>query len=286
MSEALHTSEAITAHLQWQARIRLSITKNLHEIERMYTDLTIEALYRADDHDLPGGDALHLAGPVANLQAWENRYETAEQRGFGEHIGDDYVIDQVDTEDHPLLVLATWEDTLREERGQPSDLRATITRASTYLIGCLDWMLDSNEHGELNFLGVEKLARDLSRVRGRLEAVLHDGIRHTRGVPCMTCGTALVLIYGKSESLDRWCCRECDETSTLDQYRLAVKADYLANAETLTASDIEQAYRVRPGTLRQWAARGSVAKRGRDSAGRMLYDVADTLAMRDACMHA
>lgn len=260
-------------------RIRLSIATNLREIERMYADLEIEALYQADDPEIPGGDALNLAGPVANVEAWQHRYDTAEARGFGRH--GDYVVDQVDAEDHPLLVLATWEDVLRDECDQPSDLRTTIARASAYIASKVEWMLGTNEYGDLNFLGIDALARDLSRVRSRLEAVLNDGIRSTKGVPCMACGTALVRIWGESEALDRWQCKPCDEQSTLEQYALAVKADYRAHAEALTASDIEKEFRVRPGTLRQWQARGLVKKRGRDASGRLLYDVADTLAQRD-----
>lgn len=254
-------------------RTRLRIARDLRQIERMYADLEIEALYQSDDHLFPGGDALNLAGPVANVEAWQHRYEMAEAHGFGR--GQDYADDQVDVDDHPLLVLATWEIAIREERDQPSDLRCTIARAAHYIAGSVEWMIAAN------FGGLEQLLRELSRVRARLEAVLHDGIRHTRGVPCMTCGQALVLVYGASESLDRWRCRECDEWSTPEQYMLAVKADYRANAEALTASDIEEAYRVKPGTLRQWAARGEVAKRGRDASGRALYAVSDVLRMRD-----
>ena len=48
-----------------------------------------------------------------------------------------------------------------------------------------------------------------------------------------------------------------------------------------TAGQMQLKYRIKPGSLRQWANRGKVRKRGRDESGRMLYDVADALALRD-----
>lgn len=264
----------------WSDRLRVGIPRDLREIRRLYASLGDEALHRADDSsDIPGGDAMHLMGPAANLEAWGHRYMRAEDEGMTTDTN--YAYDQVDSDTHPLLILATWEDAVREERDQPTDLRATVERASEYLLGALDWMLSDDEYGSARFLAVTELAADLRKIRARLESVLHDGIRPDRGVPCMTCGTDLVKVWGEDEDADRWRCRPCDTWSTHEQYMQAVRADYLREADRLTATDMEAAHRIRPGTLRVWAHRGDVHKRGKDDSGRTLYDVAEAVSCRD-----
>lgn len=48
-----------------------------------------------------------------------------------------------------------------------------------------------------------------------------------------------------------------------------------------TASQLKETYRIPEGSTRGWASKGLVTKRGKDIAGRQLYDVADALAQRD-----
>jgi hypothetical protein len=255
--------------------LRISIARDIRAILSLHANLPNEAAHRAYDRELPGGDALVMHGPAANLQAWEHQVEAAEAAFFA---GDRGWLDLDDNDADPqpaLLVLAYWEDKIRDERNQPTDLRATVRRASDYLLSQIDYLVQQ-------YLSVEELARDLRALRTRLESVLKDGIRPDRGVPCMRCGRSLIKVWGADAMSDRWHCKPCDEWSTIDQYNLAIQAHYRANADKLTASDILLEYRIPTGTLRSWAARGDVRKRGRDDSGRMLYDVADTLAARDA----
>lgn len=262
--------------------LRLRISICLTSIVSMYSRLHDEATHqRVNEAGLyiPGGDALNMLGPAANLEAWQHRYETLEDAGFGPH--QDYVYDQIDVDDHPLLVLAGWEDVIRDHRNQPSDLKATVNRAADYIRGQLDWLIGYSDHDTPNFLPIDALVADLRRVRARLERLLHDGEQVDRGVPCMKCGEDLVKVWGVNEDTDRWHCKACHEWSTPEQYHQAVKYDYMANSDKLTATHMEEQYRVKPGTLRKWASDGDVRKRGKDDSGRTLYDVEDTLKMRD-----
>ena len=265
--------------------LRLRIAREMTSIVTLYADLHTEALHRPANSAglyIPGGDALNMLGPAANLEAWQHRYETLEEAGF--EAGQDYVFDQVDSDEHPLLVLAGWEDVIRDARNQPTDLRATVQRAADYIRSSMDWMLDTDQYGNIMFLGTDALLHDLHRVRSRMENLLHDGIRYDRGVPCMECGTLLVKIWGNNPdgTDDKWHCSTCSEWSNEEQYRLAVKYAARAHAKGLTASDMEDEYRVKPGTLRAWVSLGKVKRRGRDNSGRWMFDVSYTLAMRDS----
>lgn len=264
-------------------RLRTRMAQDLSAIVLLYEHLPTESVNRADQASedvLPGGDALNMLGPAANTQAWQYQYEHQEELGTTTGRAD-YAADQVDHEDHPLLVLATWEDVVRDERGQPADLRATVKRAADYLRSSLDWMLATDTDGVPQFLPLDALVRDLRKVRGRLEGVLHDGIRHDRGVPCMYCGQPLTKVWALEAEDDRWHCRPCDLWSTPEQYDLAVQADFRATSDRLNSTDMTTQYRIPPGSLTGWASKGVVRKRGRDASGRQLYDVNDALTQRD-----
>ena len=151
-------------------RLRNDLATVLRAIVDLYGNLEDEAAHRYASKDMPGGDALVMLGPAANLAAWENQIDTAERLYF-EGRAAWIELDDLDTDPAPpLLVLASWVDIIREERGQPTDLRATVKREADYLVRSLDWIVE-------NFLPVDELARDLSALRGRLEAVLKDGTR-------------------------------------------------------------------------------------------------------------
>lgn len=257
----------------------LSIARSLTAITILYRDLEDEALHRFADKDIPGGDALVYLGPVANMEAYNYR-QLSELMGRT-HSKDG--LEDPETDDAPpLLVLASWHEVVRQERGLPdATKRATITREADGIRALIDWMLAEDEHGTPNFMPADELAKDLRHVVARLERILKAGEQQDRGVPCMTCGEDLVKDWGDNEDGDRWHCRHCDEWSTIDQYNLAVKTDYLKNSPTLNAEDMYAEYRIKSGTLTGWATKGLVAKRGKDQNGRILYDVAQATAQRD-----
>lgn len=267
-------------------KARLDVARALSEIGSLYLDLWAEAEAKHADRLMPGGEAMNLLGPVANLEAWQHRYDAAEARAIDE--GDPlpkYVEDQVDAEAHPLLVLATWEDAIREEWDQPTDLKATVPRAIGYLRGKLDWMVATDDQGDPEWLAVEALVRDLKRVRSALEGVLHDGIRSDRGADCLTCGERLIREWAegadKTDEDDHWNCRPCGFRYNHPAYMLAVRADYMSRATWLQADHMQEQYRIPVGTLKSWAHREHVAKRRNVHSGRMVYRVLDAVTRRD-----
>lgn len=248
-------------------KVRVGVARNLRAIVELYEQIPDHAQSKGD----PDGEAVLMLGHVANPEAFNYRLDAAKDAS---HAADQFEADL-------LFMLASWEDMIREERDQPTDLRATVQRAADYLRDAVTWMLSDDEDGNTRFLAIDQMAADLARVRSHLENVLKDGIRSDKGVPCMTCGTALVKVWGADDDSDRWHCRRCEKWSTLEQYRLAVRQDFLRHADWLSAEDMATQWRVAVGTVRQWGNRGYVGKRKNTHTGRIEYRVADVLDRRN-----
>lgn len=237
------------------AELRVSIARDLRAILDLWRNLPEEAEYRADDKEFPGGDALVMLAPAANLEAWEHRYEAAEQMGRDTR----YVNDQ-EAELHPLLVLATWEDAIRDERDQPTDLRATVERAADYVGRSVDWMLGVDEYGDQNFLGIDQLSIDLRRCRAMLENLLHDGERAewTR-VTCIhdMCDEKprLMKVYGDTVADDHYRCPACRQPYQFEEYVSAAKihaASESAADAWVTIADAAHSIERPARTIRTW----------------------------------
>jgi transposase-like protein len=222
----------------------------------------------------------NLAGPVADVETWSNRRASVlagrldpswltEQ---GKELSDDDV-------PHPLWVLATWEREVRIHLDQvlsPGTSRPTLTEARDYLEHHLTWLAHD---GEFDFAGLATALRDC---RNHLERAVQLEEHHDTGAPCPACGRGrLRKDYGASDEDDRWTCPRCQQWWSEEDYRAKVAGTYVAVASALTASQIREQYRVPEATIRKWAERGKVKRRGRDQHGRQLYDVADVLARRD-----
>lgn len=114
-----------------------------------------------------------------------------------------------------------------------------------------------------------------------------DHVHPRSDLSCIAChrerqwDTAHAAHGGAAAREDRWACPSCSASYNEHDYRTKVDAVYVLHAEALPASQIREVYRVPEGTVRQWANRGHVRKHGRDLSGRQLYDVGDTLRMRD-----
>lgn len=275
-------------------KVRREVVEDLDAIEDMYLRLPSQAVSRAADAEIPGGNAMVMLGPGADLEAWGfvqlsaifgrlNLGATDEQRK--RELAD---IVRRDLEP-PLSFLASWADVVREERGQldvEARRPARIGAEITYLRGALDWMLAPDEDGTPWWLPVEDFTTQLHELRTALEEVLYDGERDDTGAPCLNVacgGVRLVKEWapGKDATEDRWHCPRCDRWYDEESYRRAVSGASKLHADSLCASDIEEVYRVNTSTLRTWVQREKVRRRGRDSSGRQLYDVRDTLKMRD-----
>lgn len=195
------------------AEAHLAIARDLREIERMFAALRAEAVNRAGDPWMPGGAAMTLLGPGADVEAWGYVRMSA-------HMGrldiwgaaEVQAIQRADIEP-PLSFLAGWVDIVREARGQTSTRRKpTIRSEIRYLRSALHWMTATNDDGEPWFIEVEAFAYELHRVRTAMETALHDGRRADRiNAECYLCSEAprLCVHYGETEDDDGWYCPEC-----------------------------------------------------------------------------
>lgn len=243
---------------------------SLGEIARMCGLLLEEAIHKGID-----SEAAMLAGPTADPEAWSHRKRSA----VADRI-DARWLDEADEALHPLFVLGTWETMWRELCGQAPDDDEPLTIASA--VAWLDRHL--SDLAAMPDADFGTFRSEVEACRAHVETVLRDGEQVERGTRCPMCGEAdLVLAYGMTPEGDRWCCprRGCNAAYTDHDYRAKVEAVYVLHADRLTASQIQATYRIKAGTLRQWANRGLVAKRGVDRQGRQLYDVAQALATRD-----
>lgn len=289
-------SEDETDQPKWDPnKIRLAIAKDLRAIELLYQGVWAEVLAKAGNPDMPGGDAMVMRGPVADPEAWSYRDLSVAIGRLEENHGE-YEDDR--DPQPPLLMLATWSDAIRKERGQDTGLSASIDRECAYIGNSVDWMLSNDEDGNMNFIAIDDLADDLHTVRNRLESLLHIGRKDAdnRGAPCLTHGRRYVKVWdqlAEGETVDpdtdlgyRWKCKGDDEGEGAhwadpEDYARANRDQARGLASRLTSSDMRIEYRIEPSTLRTWAERGCVPKRGKDKSGRILYDVPAAIENRD-----
>lgn len=244
-------------------------------------------------HDSHGveSEEFALAGPVAHLTTWQQTSIAAMRAGVpAAHLDRD--------ERDPYFVLATWEREIRRTLGHDDYVDCSTTLAGT--VGYLDSQLTTLARGKDTAAQLVQLRSQAADVRSHLEAVLHDSRGPERGAPCPICSEALGANDADPEApraprlrltrddedttgaSDTWTCpRNSDHTWSEADYRHRVGGDYLAHAAALTADQMHQQWRIKPSTLRTWVQRGDVKRRGKDSSGRALYDVAQARAMRD-----
>jgi hypothetical protein len=240
--------------------LRLTLARDLREIQHLYADLRAEAISHADDGDIPGGDAMVMLGPSADPEAWSYRQLSAalgrtEPHGIYENDADPQP---------PLLVLATWEDCIRKELGTETDRKATIEDAAKFLASSIDWCLDIDAAGDVNFIAIDDMAADIAKVRKRLEVVLHAGEqRDVSRVTCTHCDHAprLVKTWARLASADAYHCPSCRTPYDWGQF-LQAKATNLRAEGTerfVLATQAEDAVPDVPKqTMRSWMRRGVV----------------------------
>lgn len=123
------------------------------------------------------------------------------------------------TGQHPLNVLGTWEQMLREDYDQPSDEQMTVSSCVAYLDGQLN-RIAQDEHQDF-----AQFVREISACRSHLEAVLRDHAMGDRaGVGCFDCGGQLERKLTTSGFEDRWTCRDCERRYTYAEYNFALRA--------------------------------------------------------------
>lgn len=231
--------------------------------------------------------AMVLAGPSAH--PIKHRWDLVNARAAGHEVDDPSKVD-------PYFVLAGREEMIRTELGHDDTILCSESLSET--VQYLRWVLPDLATEERLWMLLD-LAETSRHLRGYIEGAEHNSRTPDLGVECPACESKPPLLVRKfahwcdkpdctrehdiSGARDTWQCPRVPEHwwSEAD-YRLWVAADYLANAESLTASQMEQQHGVKPATLRKWVERGQVKKRGLDGQRRVLYDVKDTRKMRDA----
>lgn len=264
------------------ARVRANL-KDIVDLSALTLDEAAEASRGIDS------EAANLAGPAADHgvfaarrrldEIWieQNIPESRQQRAKQNLLADD-------DEQHPYSVLGRWELMLCEDYGHERRGKVTIASAADYLARQLTHLAQDEDQDWPRF------AHEIATCHKHLEEVLHNSSAPETGVPCPSCtadgkaGPALVKHYRDYDTTgaaDQWRCPACRSVWTEADYRLRVAGDYVANAPALTASQLQDAYGIQPATLRQWAHRGVVKKRGRDANGRRLYDADQAYALAE-----
>jgi hypothetical protein len=290
------------------AELRATLT----EIPGLAAHLLDHALFGGHDGHLeaaraiPGGEAMVMLGPVADYDTWARRITvrlTVHYEGTlrGLHP-DPWMTDDLPSDpEPPLLVLGFWEDAWRHHNQHLPGMARTVDAAVGYLKQHLARFAQEPAPSFADF------AVDMGRLRGRLEAILFDGVRDEKGAPCVHCGTMLVrrtaaprkpgprfcrghfgvcrwpprwdldecVRFDRGGLRDVWDCPRCKREYHENEYKNAVAAAYRAHAPALSADDLAVQVGVPKGSIYGWASTGRVRRRGRDLAGRVLYDVAD-----------
>lgn len=200
---------------------RLRIARNLTAIEDMFGRLRGEAINRAGDPNIPGGAAMVMLGPGADVEAFG--YAQLSEL-FGRTKGTTEVAIKGDIEP-PLSFLASWADIIREARGgEPSTRRATVMDEIKYIRSAIDWILATDDNGDPWWMQVMDFTDGLSKVRSAMENALKDGHRSERiNAECKRCPkpTRLVVLKGDQEdgSADSWKCPRCSKDYDVDGVR-------------------------------------------------------------------
>jgi hypothetical protein len=213
--------------------VRLNIARDLREIGRMFGNLKTEAHNRAGDPTIPGGAAMVMLGPRADVEAWTyiqmsamaGRLNLTGKPVLGQKHGKKRaaieLAEIIGTDiEPPLSFLAGWSDIVAENRGgAAADRTATIEGEIKYLAEAIEWMTATDETGIPWWLPVDQFATELHKVRRAMENALHDGKRSDRiNAECKYCDEhpRLLVRLGHNEQADFWQCPNCrhayDET--------------------------------------------------------------------------
>lgn len=201
---------------------------------------------------IPGGDAMVELGPFSDGSAAIDPEQRAD-----EHVHPDSTISHT---------ITSWALDWTEQAGgtmrHPFD-PDHVTWAAKY-------------HPAFN-----DFVTEIRQARTRLEDVTGDGERPDRGAPCFVCHRPLMREYGDDDASDRWWCDRCRKSFGVGEYVSEVGRNYRANAEWLTAEDIETTLRIPRGSLSSWASKGYVRKKRDINTGRVVYSVKDAVTRRD-----
>lgn len=221
-----------------------------------------------DGRSLPGGLAMVALAPVANIEAWEHQYETAERMGRDTT----WIEDEDATWEPPLMTLRFWSDAWRAEHNADYGQRPTVHSEASFIKASLNWAWDHEP-------AFDDFCADIRRARVRLENVLYAGERAQRGAPCMydECNGARLQRKHepyrdesgeKSWRMSNWHCPKCKRSWDNERYLAQVAAaNWAAQAEDVegeTWCSVRYASRqtgVPETTIRAWVTQTKKADR-------------------------
>lgn len=189
------------------------VARNLSAIEDLCASLEVQVIHKANDRELPGGNAMVALAGVANLEAYENQIEFAETVNLNPDTLRTVDLSHLEEEDDtwvpPLQTLRFWSEAWRREHNADYDMRITIATEVNFIRHLLPWAWENEVH-------FEDFAQDIKLVRVRLENMLYAGRRAERSrVSCDKEGCEkkprLIKIYGDDPTgdLDEWRCPGC-----------------------------------------------------------------------------
>lgn len=211
-------------------------------------NLTAALPDEAQERGSTASEALHLATPTADPDAWHQRLNNGWTPDPYATIG----------AHHPRWVLGTWDRHIRLHnshglRTQP----AAVDTAAAYIDQHLSDLAASPTFPFTGFAGA------LAACRAHLEAVLRDGEQIESGAPCMTCHQPI-----RKDTTDpdnpAYRCTTCRRDLTANEYRLAVAAAHLKHADRLPVEDLAERIDVAPSSIRRWANVVRIQKPGED----------------------
>lgn len=283
-------------------RTTIDVAQDLTAIVDMAERIEEQAINDANDRLMPGGLAMVALAGVANLEAWAHKLDAAERHGIHPVIDDD------DEWEPPLQSLLFWSEDLRRMHDQefeptPHRPRPTEITEANIIRHHLDWLWENEPKWD-------DFAEHIDAARKRYEALLTEGLRAKRGVPCLSvdcAGSALVrpvaarrdhrwceghdgvcmipherCPHDRGGLRDEWVCPACDRRYGVEDYRRAVAQSAFLNAEWLSLEDAIARTGAKRGSIQAWATRGHVAKRKDTDTGRMTYRVVDIETRRDS----
>lgn len=255
--------------------------QHLTRIVNMYPDLLAQAVAKGADKQMPGGDAMVMMSPGADLAAYRYRMMS----GLMGRINVPHEETSGDP-DSVLQVLAYWADEIRAERGELTDLPATVKRCADYIRQTLDWAFS----GQAEEFDADAMVADLGRLRSRMEAVLRDGYRPELGVPCIydECGgKRLRRDIDHHGNRSDWYCASCDRRWDAASYQRNVAAEYerqqtewVDGEQWATVSRAAKKTGVSEKRIRLWIERGHIQKRKFDAV-RPLFVSVDAIRHRE-----
>lgn len=194
------------------------VARDLREIVELCTRLEAQAEHKANDPLMPGGLVMVALGGVANVEAYLNKLDTAEEIAraqayrFGLDLEDVWPAIEEDDFEPPLQTLVYWSEKWRAATGKEyDDFTPTVTSEASFIRWALDWAMTNEPKWEA-------FTTDINAARRNLESLLYAGLRKERTrVRCdrPPCTKKPPLIRVRAErKIIGWYCGTCGTENT------------------------------------------------------------------------